>query len=141
VSNRHDSHSLLVLDPRFERELEKKLPEMVTLRRLARALDGKARVRVEATVERNGRPFPLISIVMGSEDPEAPSFGVFGGVHGLERIGSDVVISWIQTLTETMDWDEFVQERLKKSRLVFMPIVNPVGIFARLADQTEMVSI
>lgn len=129
MPNRQDSQSLLVLDPRFERELEKKLPEMVTLRRLARALEGKARVNVEATVERNGRSFPLISVVMGSEDPEAPSFGVFGGVHGLERIGSDVVISWIQTLSETMDWDEFVQDRLKKSRLVFMPIVNPVGIF------------
>ena len=42
----------LVFDPAFERELEKKLPEMVTLNRIARSLDGRARVRVEATVER-----------------------------------------------------------------------------------------
>lgn len=117
------------LDPAFERELEKKLPELVTLGRLARSLAEKARVRVEDVVHYKGRAFPLISIVMGSEDPEAPTLGVFGGVHGLERIGSDVVIAWIQSLAETMEWDESLRERLKKSRLVFMPIVNPSGIF------------
>lgn len=121
--------SLLVTDPSFARELEKKLPELVTLGRLARALESKARVRVEEVVEKDGRSFPLLSIVMGNEDPTAPVLGLFGGVHGLERIGSDVVISWIQTLTETIEWDEFFRDRLKKSRLVFLPIVNPVGIF------------
>jgi hypothetical protein len=124
-----DLNQLLVRDPGFERELERKLPEMVTLNRIARSLEGRARIRVEATVERNGRKFPILSVVMGSEDPEAPVLGVFGGVHGLERIGSDVVISWMQSLAETMDWDESLRERLKKSRLVFVPIVNPVGIF------------
>lgn len=122
-------NQLLVLDPGFEKELERKLPELVTLSRLAKSLDGRARVRVEATVERKGRTFPIISIVMGSEDPEAPTLGVFGGVHGLERIGSDVVIAWMQSLNEMMEWDASLKDRLAKSRLVFMPIVNPVGIF------------
>ncbi len=121
--------SLLVTDPSFSRELEKKLPELVTLNRISRTLDRKARVRVEELVEKDGKAFPLISISMGSEDPSAPVLGLFGGVHGLERIGSDVVISWIQTLAETLEWDEFLHERLKKSRLVFVPIVNPIGIF------------
>lgn len=119
----------LVLDPEFEKVLQKKMPEMVTLFKIARALEGRARIRVEAEVEHRGRKFPILSIVMGSEDPEAPSFGIFGGVHGLERIGSDVVISWIQSISETMEWDESLQNRLKKSRLVFMPIVNPIGVF------------
>lgn len=124
-----DISELLVVDPAFERELDRKLPELVTLKRIARSLNGRARIRVEDTVTRGGRTFPLISVVMGSEDPEAPTLGVFGGVHGLERIGSEVVISWMQSLAEMMEWDESLQERLKKSRLVFMPIVNPVGIF------------
>lgn len=128
-ADRKDSNPLLVLDPSFERELERKLPEMVTLNRIARSLQGRARIRVEATVERKGRQFPILSVVMGSEDPEAPTLGVFGGVHGLERIGADVVIAWMQSLAETMEWDESMRERLKKTRLVFMPIVNPVGIF------------
>lgn len=124
-----DSTRLLTLDPAFERELERKLPEMVTLNRIARSLQGRARVQVEAVVERHDRKFPIISVVMGSEDPEAPTLGIFGGVHGLERIGSDVAISWMQSLSEMLDWDESLQARLKRSRLVFMPIVNPIGIF------------
>ncbi len=127
--NSLDPNQLLVLDPSFERELERKLPELVTFGRLARSLVGKARVRVEDVVHYKGRSFPLISVVIGSEDPEAPTLGIFGGVHGLERIGSDVVISWMQSLTETMEWDESLRERLKTSRLVFMPIVNPAGIY------------
>ncbi|MDX9731101.1 MAG: DUF2817 domain-containing protein [Bdellovibrionales bacterium] len=127
----------LDFDFEFEKELGRKLPEMVTLTRLVRSLaqvgSGRescnTRINVEATVAWKGRTFPLISIVMGSEDPEAPTLGIFGGVHGLERIGSDVVLSWIQSLSETVEWDESLRERMKRSRLVFMPIVNPVGIF------------
>lgn len=123
------SNPSLIADPAFERELERKMPEMVTLSRLARSLENRARVRIEDTVVWKDRSFPLVSITMGSEDPQAPSLGIFGGVHGLERVGSDVVMSWIQSLAETMTWDESLQERLSRTRLVFMPIVNPVGIF------------
>ncbi len=124
----------LEVSPQFEAELERKLPELVTLIRVAKAMQshsfkGRPRVRVEATVEKNGRAFPIISVVMGSEDPEAPTLGIFGGVHGLERIGSSVVTAWMQSLNETMEWDASVRDRLKYSRLVFMPIVNPIGIF------------
>ena len=118
-------------DRELERDLERRLPELVTLQRLARTLDQRARVRVEATVEHKGKRLPLVSIVLGSEDPTAPALGVFGGVHGLERIGSDVVIAWLQSLTEMMTWDDSVQTRLKKSRLIFMPVVNPVGVYER----------
>lgn len=120
---------ILADDPAFERELERKMPEMVTLHRLVRSLEGRARIRVEDHVEHKGRQFPLITVTLGSEDPKAPTLGVFGGVHGLERIGSDVVISWLQTLTETLTWDHTVRERLQHSRVVFFPIVNPVGIY------------
>lgn len=126
---RQEPDRTLTLEPAFEAELERKLPELVTLIRVARSMESRARVRVEATVEKNGRKFPIISVVMGSEDPEAPTLGVFGGVHGLERIGSDVVTAWMQSLSETMEWDKSIRDRLKVSRLVFMPIVNPIGIF------------
>ncbi len=116
-------------DPKFERELERKMPEMVTLSRLLRNLEGRARIVVEDVVPWKGRQFPVISVTMGSEDPAAPTLGIFGGVHGLERIGSDVVIAWLQSLHELSLWDETLRDRLQKSRIVFMPIVNPIGVF------------
>jgi hypothetical protein len=109
--------------------IDRKLPEMVALERLIESLGDRARVNVEAVVSHEGVDFPIYSLVIGSEDATAPCLGVFGGVHGLERIGSQVVIAWIQTLNELMDWDDSLRARLQKSRLVFMPIVNPVGIY------------
>lgn len=107
----------------------KKLPEMVTLERLLKNFRDRARVEVPAVVRHKGIEFPLYTIVLGSEDKTAPTLGVFGGVHGLERIGSEVVIAWLQTLSEVMNWDETFHDRLKKSRLVIMPLVNPVGMY------------
>ncbi|HVK60715.1 MAG TPA: DUF2817 domain-containing protein [Bdellovibrionales bacterium] len=109
--------------------INRRLPELATLERLLKTLSGKARVQVEATVRFDQIDFPIHSITFGSEDKSAPCLGVFGGVHGLERIGSEVVISWLQTMSEVLNWDETFQERLKHSRIVLMPIVNPIGMY------------
>lgn len=109
--------------------INRRLPELATLERLLKQFQGKGRINVEATVSHEGLEFPIYSLILGTEDKSAPTLGVFGGVHGLERIGSEVVISWLQTLSEVINWDESFRARLEKSRLVFMPIVNPVGIF------------
>lgn len=111
--------------------LNKRLPELVTLERLIKALGDKARVTTEAVVRHDGIDFPIYSLVIGSDDKRAPTLGLFGGVHGLERIGSEVLISWLQTISEVINWDETFKERLESSRLVFMPIVNPVGMYLR----------
>lgn len=116
-------------DSKVQSLINQRLPEMVTLERLLKSLGSRARVNVESTVTYDGIEFPLYSIVIGSEDKTAPCIGVFGGVHGLERIGAEVVTAWIQSITELLNWDETYRQRLEKSRLVFMPIVNPVGMY------------
>ncbi len=57
------------------------------------------------------------------------TFALTGGVHGQEKIGSQVVLSALETMTELLEWDELTNLALEKSRVVFMPIVNPVGMF------------
>ena len=118
-----------VRETQVQNLINRKLPELATLERLLKSIGSRARVNVEATVSYDGIEFPLYSVVMGSEDKTAPCLGVFGGVHGLERIGAEVVIAWLQNISELMNWDETFRARLKNSRLVFMPIINPVGIF------------
>ncbi len=117
-------------EPHQQKRIDRKLPELVTLEKLLRNFGhGLARIHVEATVEDRGNEFPIYSIVLGTEDKTAPCLGIFGGVHGLERIGSEVTIAWMQTLNEVLSWDDSLRERLGKSRIVFMPIINPVGMF------------
>ena len=74
--------------------------------------------------------FPIFTATVGSSDPLAPSIGFFGGLHGLERIGSRVVLDYMQSLLHRLAWDELLMRQLETIRLVFMPIVNPGGMWA-----------
>lgn len=111
--------------------LEKRLPELIELENLIEKIGSKARTRVLTEVQHEGYTFPVYSIEIGCEDPQSPCFAMVGGVHGLERIGSMVVISTLATVIELLSWDQTLKDRLKNSRLVFVPIVNPVGMFRR----------
>lgn len=109
----------------------KSFPEMDTLECLIKGFGTAARARIVAEVTHKDKTYPLHAVSIGSEDPKAPSLGVFAGAHGLEKIGSEVVLAYMQTVLELLNWDRQFQERLKASRIVFMPIVNPVGIVQR----------
>lgn len=74
-----------------------------------------------------GRSLPLYVVMLGN--PAAPAAaGFFGGVHGLERIGAEVVTAWLNSLLMRMRWDAALHDLLERVRLVFMPIVNPGGM-------------
>ena len=104
-------------------------PELEQLERLIKRLGDKAQSHVIGLVQYKNLEFPIHCITLGSAAPDVPVLAFFGGVHGLEKIGSEVILSYLQTICELLDWDEEFQARLKKSRLVFVPIVNPVGVY------------
>ena len=106
-------------------------PEMRDLLDLVDSLHGIARVEVLAEVEHEGRRFPLISVAFGPRDPAAPVLAVLGGVHGLERIGTRIVLSYLRTLSELARWDRITREMLKTTRIILFPLVNPVGMLLR----------
>jgi hypothetical protein len=75
-----------------------------------------------------GHSLPVYTVALGSTDRSAPAVGFFGGVHGLERIGSQVVIDYLQAVVARMRWDRSLLQLLEQVRLVFMPLVNPGGM-------------
>ena len=70
-----------------------KLPELVALERIIELGAGwiESRQVCEVSVP-DGSSYPVYVITLGNPAPEVPAVGYFGGVHGLERIGSGVVI-------------------------------------------------
>lgn len=106
-----------------------KFPELEQLERIIEQLGDRARIEVVERIQYKDREFPIHCISLGSTRPDAPVLAFFGGVHGLEKIGSEVILSYMQTLGQLLDWDEEFLARLEKSRLVFMPLVNPVGVY------------
>jgi len=79
-------------------------------------------------VRYKGKTYPIYALKMGPDDPTLPTLGLFGGVHGLEQIGSQVVINYLRTLLTQLTWDEELKFMLQKMRIVSIPIVNPYGI-------------
>lgn len=109
--------------------LLKKLPEMVELERLLEKLGDRARIETLGYAHHGELSFPLYAVCLGPKEPTVPTLALFAGVHGLERIGSQVVISFLQTMTQLLEWDKSLQEQLERTRVLFMPIVNPGGMY------------
>jgi hypothetical protein len=105
------------------------LPELNTLERVielgAHALDVQV---VRHVAMPHGADLPVYAISLGSTSMTAPVVGYFGGVHGLERIGAEVVIAYLQSLVMRLHWDSALHQQLESVRMVFMPIVNPGGM-------------
>jgi hypothetical protein len=77
-----------------------------------------------------GQFLPVQAIMVGNPDLRVPAVGFFGGVHGLERIGAEVVLAFLQNLAGRLRWDTTLNALLESVRIVFMPMVNPGGILA-----------
>lgn len=54
--------------------------------------------QIECDVQFGGVAFPIFTASIGSIDPVAPAVGFFGGIHGLERIGTQVILHYMRVL-------------------------------------------
>lgn len=104
------------------------LAELEELDRVLASAGRLVDVQVLCTVAHGGTSLPVHAITLGQRSPAAPAVAFVGGVHGLERIGSRVVIAWLGSLVMRLRWDEALHDMLQRVRLVFVPIVNPSGM-------------
>ncbi len=106
-----------------------RLPELDELERVIAPGAGHLEVRsVPSTSLADGSRLPVYMVMMGNPSPAVPAVGFFGGVHGLERIGAQVVIAWLNALVMRLRWDASLHAMLENLRIVFMPVVNPGGM-------------
>lgn len=106
-------------------------PELEAIQSLIRRAGRGLRSEVVCEVSVGRERLPLYCLEMGPTDPEVPAVGFFGGIHGVERIGSHVLLAWLQSLVERLEWDELLHDALQRVRLVFMPLINPGGMRRR----------
>lgn len=120
---------------------EEALPELSSLQRLIDQHADRLSVQVHCQVGAAGRLLPVYSLSLGATAPDVPALGFFAGVHGLERIGTLVVLSFLRSLLQRLAWDETLQWQLQRLRLVFMPLVNPAGMLMRTRCNTAGVDL
>ncbi|MEP7099785.1 MAG: M14 family zinc carboxypeptidase [Burkholderiales bacterium] len=103
-------------------------PELLELDALLRAAGGLVERRLLCEVRVGSETLPVHAYLFGSARVDAPAVGFFGGVHGLERIGAEVVIAHLRSLVMRLRWDETLHRQLETMRLLFVPLVNPGGL-------------
>jgi len=91
----------------------------------------KSRVLGYVELPHYHKKFPIWGLVLGPTDKTLPTLGLFAGVHGLERIGTQVVLAYLHNRIERIFWDRLARERFEQCRLVIIPMVNPGGIFLK----------
>jgi hypothetical protein len=111
--------------------LPRSIPELADLDRLARALGDVASLESLCSVSCGETTLPVRVLSLGTRRPDAPALVCVGGVHGLERIGAQVVLGFIETLVAAVRWDRSVSNMLDHVRLSFLPVLNPVGVMMR----------
>ncbi len=101
--------------------------EYELLEKIEKKLGSVATFKTLESVEFKNKTYPIVSLEMGKAE-KAPVFGLFSGVHGIERIGTHLVLNYLNSFAEQLQWDETLHEMLKKIRIVSIPIINPVGL-------------
>lgn len=104
------------------------LPELRELERLIKLGRGHLETQVACEVSAAGQTFPVYQLALGNPDPSLPAIGFFGGIHGLERIGTQVLLCFLRGLITRLAWDKSLHHMLQEVRLVFMPLINPGGM-------------
>lgn len=105
------------------------LPELQALERVIEQGGSRLQVSTVHVPAHSGGPsLPVYAVALGNPQPGVPAVGFFGGVHGLERIGAQLVIDWLHAVVHRLAWDSSLQHLLAHVRLLFMPLVNPGGM-------------
>ncbi len=103
--------------------------ELSELQRVLEDAGPGVSVRQLCEVQVGPQRLPVQAITLGNPNLDVPAVGFFGGVHGLERIGSAVVTAYLRNLIARLKWDTLLHRQLESVRLVFMPAVNPGGLW------------
>jgi len=105
------------------------LPEIDELLQLVRDGGPHLSCRTLCEVATGGRTFAFHAVTLGNSDRACPAVGFFGGVHGLERIGAEVVLACLRSLVRRLRRDTTLHQMLAGLRVLFVPVVNPGGLW------------
>lgn len=103
-------------------------PELQRILELSRVQSSLIRSEVLSEVKSGDEVYPIHGFVIGSQDKSAPTFGIFGGVHGLEKVGTHVALHHLESIVNQLKWDDELQKRFSTCRMVSIPMLNPWGV-------------
>jgi len=107
---------------------ERYLPELLRLDQIISAYSPQLREAQLSVLSEQGCVLPIHMLSLGSRRRDVPVLLFVGGVHGVERIGTQILTAFLETLCRRLQWDQGLQRDLESIRLIFVPLLNPVGM-------------
>lgn len=104
-------------------------PELDELYQCWQSLGATGIAREEVWVEHGSKKFPILSFQFGRNDPQLPTLVLIAGIHGLEKIGTHILTSYLRSFIRLLHWDRSLVHVLNESRIIFLPLMNPVGMY------------
>lgn len=123
------------------RQNKASFPELDQLEKLLSLSTPNVQTEIIAQIPDKQTVWPLYKVSMGSTSDDCPVLLLVAGVHGIERIGSQVLLAFMETLFQQLHWDHSLQERLRHLRLVFLPILNPSGMYNKTRSNNRGVDL
>jgi hypothetical protein len=109
--------------------LYKRLTELLSVEQLCRQAGNLIKTRTEALIEVDGFILPVVSLCIGNPDTAKHCLLLTAGIHGVERIGSQVLLAWLESVVERCRWDSHWRAQFDEHiAIVAVPIVNPGGM-------------
>ena len=109
--------------------LHRRLSELLAVEQLCRQAGPLLKSRCEAVIEVDNFRLPLVSLTLGDPQRAKSCLLLTGGVHGVERIGSQVLIAWLESVLERCRWDTHWRQQFENDiAIIAVPIVNPAGM-------------
>lgn len=104
------------------------VPELNTFEKIWREHPDQTHLETLTTVRYRGHDLPVQAMRVGNAPPSAPALLLTGGVHGLERIGTQVLLAFLKRFLQRLTWDHCLQAELTQLQLFLIPAVNPSGM-------------
>lgn len=104
------------------------LPELKQIEHLIDTAKPHLTAQVIQHVPFENQLLPIHALTLGKQSNDIPALCFVGGVHGLERIGTQVVLAFLESILGRLSWDISLQHLLEHLTLYFIPLLNPIGM-------------
>ena len=109
-------------------QLTKEPQELVQLKRMEKNFGDVVITEELGEVDYKGYRTPVNAFFISHKPrPELPTIAFFSSFHGVEWIGSRVLVNFIEHLVREIKWDEDIKSLTEKVNICGILIVNPVG--------------
>lgn len=132
---------LLVFRSRFVLKHSKSSNIFERIDKLKAHISRLGSITLQDTIKVDDKGYPIYSIHLGASGKNVPTLVFVGGVHGLEVIGAEVVISYLESLCTLSEWDATIHKQLERIKMIFYPFVNPGGIVLQTRSNPQGVDL